>query len=673
MQTHYAFENLLRTPWELLVAVIGIGFGVVCLLRHEWLLLTYRASILISMPFFAIAGLRLLQGSKVFLYRKKLLILRPFFINIQKIPRLAHNSYLGRGFRWLPIHRQRLHLLSLVHHQRFIQKSALYEWIQQRAKKHPKGICHYLTTIQFLPFQPKPDIGGKPWVHGVGAFHESTIYLKEESRKGNTIIFGETGVGKSQLESLIVTQDIFKGQSVLVIDPKGDLSLAQNMYLACASSQRLNDFYMIHAGIPHLSARYNPLSNYTNVSEVATRVTSAIDAKGEGKAFQDFAWKFLNITATCLEELGETITYKSLAFFVTRPRQLLLAYCDKILPQKDSNYLVSIDDILQKSEKVDKYGKPIPPLKREEAARLYVSRYIETLIRQGEHKALHDSIIADLYHAAEIGEEYYAKITASLGPVFDKINKTSAGSVFSWDSADTHRIGLPEINLESLIKRRQVIYVCLDAQSNKAMSEAVGQAIIADLVSLCGRLYKEGQSSDHLLYLHADEFSEIVRDEFIILLNKARGAGVRVTAYTQTVNDLGVAFGSSHDKPKMLLGNFSNMLMMRVGNLDTARIFTDCLEEVHTRSTTPSTMSTDRPNGEDGELFTTYNTDSVQEQRSKIVVENDLFSLPKGQGFMLTDGGELYKFRAPLLKQSKDIYLPETFELLMSEVNLCRV
>ena len=155
---------------------------------------------------------------------------------------------------------------------------------------------------------------------------------------------------------------------------------------------------------------------------------------------------------------------------------------------------------------------------------------------------------------------------------------------------------------------------------------------------------------------------------------------MRVTAYTQTVNDLGVAFGSSHDKPKMLLGNFSNMLMMRVGNLDTARIFTDCLEEIHTRSTTPSTMSNDRPDGDHGELFTTYNTDSVQEQRSKIIVENDLFSLPKGQAFLLTDGGELYKIRIPLLKQGikqdqpgSDIKIPSTFESLMNEVNLCHV
>lgn len=664
MSTRYAFENLLRTPWELLVSVVALCFGVLCIKHHAWMMLTHHAGIMISIPFFMLSSVRFIQGTRVLSYRKRLLTLKPFTLSIFDLPTLPSAIFVGRGFRWQAIHRQRLHLLASVDHQKFMQKNRIYEWIWQQAKKNPRGIFHALTTLPFLPFSAPPPVGGKPWIHGVGADKEVDVQLLEESRKGNTVVFGETGVGKSFLEGVFVSQDIFKGQGVLLLDPKGDLALAQNLYLACKAANRLNDFVIIHAGIPELSAKYNPLKDYVNVSEVATRVTSAIQAQGEGKQFQDFAWKFLNITATCLEELGEPITYKSLSFFVTKPKQLLLAYCDKILPQKDPNYLREISRIQSDSQKVDKYGNPQSSMKREEAARTYVADYIEKTIRQGEHKALHDSIISDLYHVAEIGSEYYGKITASLGPVFDKINKTSAGSVFSWEDNE----GLPIINLESIIKRKQVVYVCLDAQSNKAMAEAVGRAIISDLVSLCGRLYKETPDPNRLLYLHADEFSEIVQDDFISLLNKARGAGVRVTAYTQTVNDLGVAFGSNSDKPKMLLGNFSNMIMMRVGNLDTARIFTECLEEIRARSTTPSTMSNDKADGH-GELFTTYNTDTISEQRTKLVIENDLFSLPKGQAMMLTNGGEVYKVRIPLLKTDHPV--PETFESLMGEVNLC--
>lgn len=666
MSTKYAFENLLRSPLELLVSIVAIGFGTLCIVHHQWMLLTFKAGVLISVPFFAIALIRFSQGMRIWVYRKRLLTLKPFYMSITEIPKLKKLAYLGRGFRWLPIHRQRLHLFSFAKNQKFLQKNAIYRWLQLRAEKYPDGFCDYLTKVPFLPFKKKAEVGGKPWIHGVGADKEADVHVAEESRKGHTVVFGETGVGKSQAASVLIAQDIFRGQGVLILDPKGDIDLANNVYLSCLAANRLNDFYIIHAGIPDLSAKYNPLSRYDNVGDVATRVTSGIKAEGDGKQFKEFAWDFLNVTATCLEEMGEAITYKSLAFFVKNPRLLLLAYCDKILPTRDSSYLQGMDQIIKDNQQIDKYGNSSSPMKREGAVQLYVANYIEETIRKGEHKVLHDLIIADLHHMASLDEQYFKKIAANLGPAFDKINKTSAGSVFSWDG----NFGLPTITLEGIIKRKQVVYMCLDSQTNRAMAEAVGQAVVADLNSLCGRLNKEGINPDRLLYLHADEFSEIVQDDFVALLSKARGSGVRITAYTQTVNDLGVAFASNKDKPGMLLGNFSNKIMMRVANLDTARVFTECLEDVRTRSVTPSTMSNDKADGENGDYFTTHNTDTVNEQHTKIVIENDLFSLPKGQTMTLTNGGEIYKTRIPLLRTEYKV--PEKFGLLVSEVNLCR-
>ena len=58
-----------------------------------------------------------------------------------------------------------------------------------------------------------------------------------------------------------------------------------------------------------------------------------------------------------------------------------------------------------------------------------------------------------------------------------------------------------------------------------------------------------------------------------------------------------------------------------------------------------------------------------QSDKTEIIVENDVFSLPKGQAFILTNGGELYKIRIPLPKN--DGTCPATFEALLSEVNLC--
>jgi hypothetical protein len=118
----------------------------------------------------------------------------------------------------------------------------------------------------------------------------------------------------------------------------------------------------------------------------------------------------------------------------------------------------------------------------------------------------------------------------------------------------------------------------------------------------------------------------------------------------------------------MLLGNFGTVIMLRVANLDTARTFTECLQAVQTRSGLPTTTSQDKSFGENGELFSTSNSDVIQQERQQLVVENDLFSLPQGQAFMLTQGGKVYKIRIPLPanNENKD----SNIAAIMKKVNL---
>lgn len=620
--TKHAFENRLRTPYELLVSLASVGFGLCISQNFTIMMLSEPSALCMSIPFFILAAIRGKQGLDIIFYKKRLVSYRSFEMTTSEVPLSQKKLFLGRGFKWLPIHRQRLHLLSSVHNQKFLEKNT-----------------HNAS---------KQALGGKPWLHGVGIGKERSVFLNQNNRNAHTVVFGMTRVGKTRLMSILVNQDIRNGEAVLVIDPKGDLDLMRDIRAASISAGRLDNFMVLHAGFPEESARYNPLAEYSNISEIATRVTSAIQAEGEGKQFQDFAWKFLNITSTCLVEMGEPINYKSLSFFVTRPKQLLLMYCEKIISKNDQNFERKIDSILtENNEKLSSRGRKVLPMTRTDAVQQYVSAYIEDIVSAGNHQDLHNSIIADLHYASTLGDEYYGKITASLGPVFDKINKTTASDIFSWDET-TQKI----IKLDDAIKSKKIIYIGLDSLTNKAMSDAVGQAVISDLVSLCGRLYKSDPDKSHSLCLHADEFSEIVRDEFVTLLNKAGGAGIKVSAYTQTLNDLGAAFKSNQDKAKMLLGNFGSMIMMRVANQDTAKVFTECLEKIRARTALPSTKSNDKSNRQsgDGELFTTVNSDDISEEATEIIVDNDVFSLPKGQAFVLTNGGDLFKIRIPLPK-----------------------
>ncbi len=669
MATNYAFENLFRSPWELFVSAISAGFGVICLIDHRILALDIKMSPIVASPFFLLAIVRGYQGVRLYQFRRRLLQLKPFSMSTTEVPLSKDNLYVGRGFRWLPIYRQRLYLLSLVENQRYIQKGALYKYVQAKAKEKPNGICKKLTKMTFLPFKPTPEIGGKPWLHGVGSLNERAVYINQHNRNSHECTFGMTRVGKTRYLSIKVNQDIRNGEAVLVIDPKGDLEVVQDIYCAAKAAGRLDDLIITHFGFPDISAKYNPLASYSNVSEVAGRVTSAISGSGDGQAFKDFAWQYINIVARCLEELQERIDYKTIAFYIKNPEIMLTTYMDKVFAKVESGYLSEVQAIIDENDaKVDKAGNSVEPIQRSVAIKRYLTKHIEMKAASGiTSKSLMDSIIVPLYNAAMLDKTYYDKITASIGPVLDKINQTQAQEIFSWESS----FGLPEIRLDSVIQRKQIVYIGLDSLTNREMAETVGQAIIADLVSLCGRIYSESSGRKTPLCLHCDEFSNIVRDEFINLLNKAGGAGIKVSAYTQTINDLGAAFGNNTDKPKMLMGNFGTITMLRVSNDDTAKNFTDCLEKVRTRSSTPSTRSNDMPDEEEGKLFTTANSDTIVEESCSVIEINDLFSLPKGQAFMMTNGGEVYKIRIPLPKN--DGTAPKNFESILSEVNLCFV
>lgn len=663
MMTNNAFENLLRAPWEWMVTLCAVLLALL-IAHHPYLFaLSPRAANMTALLFVGFGIVRFLEGLKIYCYKKRLLTLKFFSMGPRDIPFSKKQLFLGKGFRWLPIHRQRLHLLNQVENQSYQYLGKLKQAVLSKAREKPKSIYALLTKIPFTPFKSMPEIGGKPFIHGVGSDEEKNICIPQANRHSHMIVFGMTRVGKTRLMSNLLNQDIRNGEAVLVIDPKGDLELLQDMFAACKVANRVKDFVVLHAGIPELSAKYNPLASFVNISEVATRVAGAIQAEGEGKQFRDFAWKFLNIVVTCLHEMNQTISYASLAFYITRPKELLFQYCESHLSKHDPDYIDAIETLLaENSNKIDKKGHKTPGMTPKEAAQMYVADYISDTIKKGD-KTIYDSIIVDLYDAANLGDEYYSKITASLGPVFDKINKTSAREVFSWDDAN----GLPVVTLDEVIREKKVFYIGLDSLSNADMANAIGQAIIADLVTLCGKLYRAEPDKKFPLCLHIDEFSNVVRDECINLLNKAGGAGIKVSAYTQTVNDLGAVFGSNKDKMKMLLGNFGTMVMLRVANRDTAETFTLCLEEINTRSSTPSTMSNDKSDNDTGELFTTYNTDTVNESSKSLIHINDLYALPKGQAFVLTDGGQVFKIRIPLPKNT--FSLPNKFEAILKDVN----
>ncbi|MBA2649175.1 MAG: type IV conjugative transfer system coupling protein TraD [Legionella sp.] len=644
---HYPVENLLREPTEIYTSITCAALALLAANQPHIFLLTQSMGYYAGFSLMILSFVRGYQAFKIKNYHRRLIAMPYYALSTTQVPISQKWLFLGKGFRWLPHHTQRLHQIKQIKNEAFMQRGKCYQAVRQFCQNHEKSnLAKRLSSPSKLnPFRPDPPVGGSPFLHGLGE-KDAPVYIPQDVRVGHTLVVGTTRVGKTRLASILINQDIRNGDAVIVVDPKGDLDLVRDMYAACEASNRLSDFRIVHLGFPDLSAHYNPLKNYDQVSEVPTRITDAIAAEGEGKQFAAFAWKYVNIVAICLEEMKQSITYKSIAFYISRLDQLLMVYADFIMPTHYPHYHERITSILsQFEERNSRKNKNATPMDRTKAVIEYIKQHINKTITAGNVESLHDQILIDLYDAAIMDKHYYDKITASVGPVLSEINKSNASSIFSFTQSQN------EIELMAAIKEKKVIYIGLDSLTNPNIAQAVGKAFLSDLVSTAGKIYKES-NTNYRLNLHCDELSEIIQDSFVKILNKAGGAGFQVTAYAQTIQDMEVALGSKA-KAEVTEGNFNTLIMLRVKNEETANLLVKVLPQVGVVDHTQVSMVNDTPHGEDGVYFNTTNEDRVQTSSVPMIDVNDIISLPKGQAFVLVNGGELYKIRIPLSLNSK--------------------
>ena len=155
--------------------------------------------------------------------------------------------------------------------------------------------------------------------------------------------------------------------------------------------------------------------------------------------------------------------------------------------------------------------------------------------------------------------------------------------------------------------------------------------------------------------LHADEFNELIGDEFIPMVNKAGGAGMQVTAYTQTMSDIEAKIGSKA-KAGQVIGNFNNLFMLRVRETATAELLTNQLPKVQIYNSTPASSANDSVNGKTA--FTSSSHDQVQLASVPMIEPAHVVGLPKGQAFALIEGGNLWKVRMPLPANDPDEVMP---------------
>lgn len=262
--------------------------------------------------------------------------------------------------------------------------------------------------------------------------------------------------------------------------------------------------------------------------------------------------------------LGERPDYTLIMRYVNNIADLYIRYAEKIIDEQlpslqtqiQNNAQVLRDDDIPRNMQ----GQP-------DALRIWS---IEVALSSETGKQLYDPILDGLRSAVRYDRTYFDKIVASLLPLLEKLTTGKTAELLAPDYLDMED-SRPIFDWEQIIRKKAVVYIGLDALSDSEVASAVGNSMFADLVSVAGHIYKygihsglpgEGENKSPI-NLHCDEFNELMGDEFIPLINKGGGAGMQVTAYTQTSSDIEARIGNAA-KTAQVQGNFNNLIMLRV-------------------------------------------------------------------------------------------------------------
>jgi conjugative coupling factor TraD (TOL family) len=659
-------EVLLRPAVELHSAIVCGLAAALCLVAPWSVALDPLLGMGAATLFVVLGVVRLHQGLAIMRYRRNIRRLPRYVMASRSVPVSQERLFIGRGFRWDARHTQRLLQTYRPEFRRYVEPPRWFVWARRLEARlefapAPFSALARLTQIDhpLNPLRPLPPVGGLPRLHGIEPC-ETDVSLPLRERVGHTLVLGTTRVGKTRLAELFLTQDIRRGEVCIVFDPKGDADLLKRTYAEARRAGREGEFYVFHLGWPEVSARYNAVGRFGRISEVATRISGQLSGEGDSAAFKEFAWRFVNIIARALVELGQRPDYMLIQRHVINIDALFIEYAHAYFAKsqpKAWESIVKIEGALNE--------KTIPRhMQGREKRVVAIEQYLA-------HARLYDPVLDGLRSAVRYDRTYFDKIVASLLPLLEKLTTGKIAQLLAPNYSDLND-PRPIFDWMQVVRQRGIVYVGLDALSEPEVAAAVGNSMFSDLVSVLGHIHKFGiddglpAQADHKIpiNLHADEFNELMGDEFIPMVNKGGGAGLQITAYTQTLSDIEARIGN-RAKAGQVIGNFNNLIMFRVRETQTAELLTGQLPQVEVFTTVLASSVTDSSDPQGEFAFTSNTQERITPTTVPLIEPGHIVALPKGQAVALLEGGQLWKIRMPLPQPDPDEVLPPTLRKLI--------
>lgn len=624
MKHEKPFESILRPLYEARPVVAWTFAGLWCLV---WgFVINFRTMTMLALVLMCLALAALRSLSAYRLLRLKLgLIGRPLaFLDAPKlaatIPKMGDNLWLGWGFRWEPRHTARAYEVQ-KHDVRDI---------------YPKKWMLRLMGVNRDPAHER----GLQWIHGLEPT-QNDVMAPFAALKGHCAVIATTGAIKTKLVALIAYQLINRGDTVIVIDPKGDGEL-RDIIKACADATGdKNKFMMMHPAFASQSVRLDMLKNWDRVSQVASRIAMVLGSQGES-TFTEFCWNAVHSITSGMKYIGRRVSIVSLKMAMqsrTSVERLTEEALKKMFRDLAPHLLDVVEEEMNAQLGEGGKGRGRSRTSAVETSSPELNAMVTVFNRfMAEDKAESKRTgnpekpdeIRGLVAILEANKEWFGKMIVTITPLLAKLSTDDLKGLLSPDYEDIND-KRPILDMKRVVEFGHALYVGTDTLADPSVGHAVTAMLTADAAAVAAELYNHGGDKDangqpRRIHLFIDEWGDGMCEPLIQLANKGRGAGVFIWALGQTLSDLTDAL-NSEAKALRFMGNMNNLIVGATQDAKTMKLVTEKLGQtaITIRNESQSTGSRSEDTGLE---FSTNRSVSLNETTTDLFPPNLLPGLP---------------------------------------------
>jgi len=391
----------------------------------------------------------------------------------------------------------------------------------------------------------------------MGTADGEKVRLPRESRDRHTYIVGATGTGKSTLLLRMISEDIQRGEGVILLDPHGDLASA---VLEAVPAKRQRDVFLIDPSDP----KRPPGLNILDIPDSPFKHRQTTFVVGELFRFFGEMWNMR-------ESGGPT--------FEMYFRNSLLLMCLQAQPAEPPSEPVPEmnEEILRQLLESD-----APPSKDEAPPEtIKFPLNLGDFGRVLSEKKFRDALLATCtdQSVVQFWKQVATKVggDSSLANIVPYITSKISGLVQGGFVTNLVCAERNDFRLSERMNNGEIVIVNL----NKGLlgsheSRMLGTILMMEIFA--GGLQRSSlpKKSRRPVNVYVDEFQNFVSDNVSEMLSEARKFGLRLTLANQTLAQLKANPGR-HDLLETVLGNVGNMILFRLGvpDADRLKLFTE--------------------------------------------------------------------------------------------------